>query len=106
MEFQDDKVPRRTVAIYDYSQHNHGGGWILIQTGVAVQPRTTIERDDFQILMPGGRAVPLPTQKQFLADSARITQLRQKRDDLLPQRAQLFPQEHVHRHLALLRAPW
>jgi len=75
VEFRDDKV--HAVAIYDYSQRNHGGGWILIQTGVAVQPRTTIKRDNFQILMPGGRAVPLPTQKQFLADSARITQLRQ-----------------------------
>ena len=75
VEFQDDKV--HAVAIYDYSQRNHGGGWILIQTGIAVQPRTTIKRDNFQILMPGGRAVPLPTQQQFLADSARITQLRQ-----------------------------
>ena len=75
VEYTDERV--QAVAIYDYSQRNHGGGWILIQTGVAVQPRTTIKRDNFQILMPGGRAVPLPTQQQFLADSARITQLRQ-----------------------------
>ena len=75
VEFQDDRV--HAVAIYDYSQRNHGGGWILIQTGVAVQPRTTIKRDNFQILMPGGRALPLPTQKQFLADSAPLTQLQQ-----------------------------
>ena len=75
VEFQDDKV--HGVAIYDYSQRNHDGRWILIQTGIAVQPRTTITRDNFQIVMPGGRVVPLPMQKQFLADSARITQLRQ-----------------------------
>src|SRR6185436_9872098 len=75
VEFQDDKV--HAVVIYDYSQRNHAGGWILIQTGIAVQPRTTIKRENFHILMPGGRAVPLPTQRQFLEDSARITQLRQ-----------------------------
>jgi hypothetical protein len=75
VESHDDKV--HAVAIYDYSQRNHDGDWILIQTGIALQPRTTIKRNNFQIVMPGGRAVPMPTQQQFLADSARITQLRQ-----------------------------
>jgi hypothetical protein len=42
-----------------------------------VSQRTTVQRENFQIVMPGGRVVPLPTQEQFLDDSARITQLRQ-----------------------------
>ena len=37
IEFQDDTV--QTVAIYDYSQRNHDGAWLLVQTGVAVHER-------------------------------------------------------------------
>src|SRR5262245_16494729 len=90
VEFQDDNV--HAVAIYDYSQRDHGGAWILIQTGVAVQPRTTIKRDNFRIAMPGGREVLLPTQQQFLADSTRITQLRQNATIFYRNVRSYFPQ--------------
>ena len=75
IQFRDEKV--HMVAVYDYSQRNHDGAWIILQAGVAVSQRTTVQRENFQIVMPGGRVVPLPTQEQFLDDSARITQLRQ-----------------------------
>lgn len=75
IEFRDDRV--HMVSVYDYSQNNHDGPWILLQAGVAVKERTTVKRENFQIVMPGGRMVPLATQEQFLADSARITQVRQ-----------------------------
>ena len=103
VEFQDDKV--HAVAIYDYSQRNHGGGWILIQTGIAVQPRTTIKRDNFQILMPGGRACSPPKQQQFLADSARITQLRQNATIFNRNVRSIFPRARSQTRCASSRSP-
>jgi hypothetical protein len=67
----------QAVAIYDYSQRNHNQAWLLVQFGVALYQRAVVRRDSFQIVMPGGRAVPLATQEQFLDDGARIRQLRQ-----------------------------
>ena len=75
VEYADEKV--QAVAIYDYSQRNHDGAWLLVQVGVALQERGAVTRDSFSVTMPGGRAVPLATQEQFLADSQQITKLRQ-----------------------------
>jgi len=75
VEYRDERV--QAVAIYDYSQRNHDGAWLLVQVGLALRERGTVTRDSFSVVMPDGRAVPLATQEQFLADSARITQLRQ-----------------------------
>ena len=74
----------QAVAIYDYSQRNHGGAWLLVQVGVALRERGAVKRDSFSIVMPGGRVVPLATQEQFLADSAAIR--------LLQQNARIFQQ--------------
>jgi len=75
IQFQDNTV--HMVALYDYSQRNHDGAWLLLQTGVAVKKRTTVNRGNFHIEMPDGRTVPLPSQEVFLADSAQITKVRQ-----------------------------
>ena len=75
VEYKDDRV--QAVAIYDYSQRNHGGAWLLVQVGVALRERGPVKRESFSIVMPGGRVVPLATQEQFLADSAAIRQLQQ-----------------------------
>jgi hypothetical protein len=75
VQYEDDKV--RAVAIYDYSQRNHQTPWLLVQTGIAVHQRTDVRRENFHIVMPGGRTVPVATQQQFLAEAARIEQLRQ-----------------------------
>ena len=75
VEYMDEKV--QAVAIYDYSQRNHDGAWLLVQIGVALRERGEVKRDSFTVVMPGGRVVPLATQEQFLADSAKITKLRQ-----------------------------
>src|SRR5262245_40819874 len=56
IQFRDEKV--HMVAVYDYSQRNHDGPWIILQAGVAVSQRTTVQRENFQIVMPGGRVVP------------------------------------------------
>ncbi|HZI78416.1 MAG TPA: hypothetical protein VFD69_02825 [Vicinamibacterales bacterium] len=75
VEYKDEKV--QAVAIYDYSQRNHDGAWLLVQIGVALRERGAVKRDSFSVVMPGGRNVPLATQEQFLADSPQITKLRQ-----------------------------
>ena len=75
VQYRDEMV--QAVAIYDYSQRNHNQAWLLVQFGVALYQRAVVRRDSFQIVMPGGRAVPLATQEQFLDDGARIRQLRQ-----------------------------
>ncbi len=75
VEYRDEKV--QAVAIYDYSQRNHDGAWLLVQIGVALSERGAVKRDSFTVVMPGGRVVPLATQEQFLADSQQITKLRQ-----------------------------
>ena len=102
IQFQDETV--HMVALYDYSQRNHDGAWLLLQTGVAVKKRTTVNRGNFHIEMPDGRTVPLPSQEVFLADSAQITKLRQNArifdHDVKP----YFPGEPAHRFAALLRA--
>lgn len=75
VEYKDEKV--QAVAIYDYSQRNHETDWLLVQVGVALRERGAVKRESFSVTMPGGRVVPLATQEQFLADSAKITKLRQ-----------------------------
>jgi hypothetical protein len=75
VEYKDEKV--QAVAIYDYSQRNHDGAWLLVQVGVALRERGAVKRESFSVVMPGGRTVPLATQEQFLADSPQITKLRQ-----------------------------
>ena len=75
VEYRDEKV--QAVAIYDYSQRNHETDWLLVQVGVALRERGAVKRESFSVTMPGGRVVPLATQEQFLADSAKITKLRQ-----------------------------
>ena len=75
VEYKDEKV--QAVAIYDYSQRNHDTDWLLVQVGVALRERGAVKRESFTVVMPGGRVVPLATQEQFLADSAKITKLRQ-----------------------------
>ena len=58
IQFQDDTL--HMVALYDYSQRNHDGAWLVLQTGVAVKERTTVNRSNFHIRTPEGRTVPSP----------------------------------------------
>ena len=89
VQYRDEKL--QAVAIYDYSQRNHGQAWLLVQFGVALSERAVVRRDSFQIVMPGGRAVPLATQEQFLDDGARIRQLRQNARIFQQQLLAYFP---------------
>ena len=74
--YKDDKA--QAVAIYDYSQRNHDGPWLLVQTGIALRERGQIKRDSISLIPPDGRVVPLASQEQFLEGAAEIREFRQK----------------------------
>jgi hypothetical protein len=73
--YKDDTV--QVVAIYDYSQRNHDGAWLLVQTGIALRERGEIKRDSISLVAPDGRVIPLASQEQFLEDAPQIRKLRQ-----------------------------
>jgi hypothetical protein len=75
VEYKDNKV--HVVAIYDYSQRNHDGPWLLVQTGIALRERGQIKRENISLIAPDARVVPLATQEQFLEAAAEIRELRQ-----------------------------
>jgi hypothetical protein len=89
VQYEEERV--RAVAIYDYSQRNHNQAWLLVQFGVALYKRADVHRESFHLVMPGGRKVPLATQKQFLADGARIQQFRQNAGIFRRNLANYFP---------------
>ena len=78
IQFQDDTV--HMMALYDYSQRNHDGAWLLLQTGVSVKKRTTVNRGNFHIEMPSfsqhlvsalGASSILP-QRRFFEEKTRV----------------------------------
>ena len=73
--YKDDNV--QMVAIYDYSQRNHDGAWLVVQTGIALRERGEIKRDSLSLVAPDGRVIPLASPEQFLAEAAEIRALRQ-----------------------------
>jgi hypothetical protein len=75
VEYKDDNV--HVVAIYDYSQRNHDGPWLLVQTGIALRERGQIKRENISLIAPDARVVHLATQEQFLEAAAEIRKLRQ-----------------------------
>lgn len=89
VQYEDEQL--KAVAIYDYSQRQHNQPWLLVQFGVAPSERTEVRRESFYIITPDQRKVPLATQQQFLADSARIQQLRQNAKIYYRDLANYFP---------------
>ena len=73
--YKDDTV--QMVAIYDYSQRNHDGAWLVVQTGIALRERGEIKRDSISMVAPDGRVIPLASQEQVLEEAAQIRKLRQ-----------------------------
>ena len=63
IEYRDDTV--HLVAAYYYSQLNHETRWLLIETGLTTEIRTTIPREAFWLISPAGIKVPLAAQERF-----------------------------------------
>ena len=65
------------VAAYEYSQRNHDGAWVLIQFAVVTKERIAFHRDQFSLVRPDERRVPLATQQMFIDDQPVLTRLLQ-----------------------------
>ena len=52
------------VANYDYSQRNHSGPWLLIDTALGSADRFVLHRTNFRIVTPAGQSIPLASQQQ------------------------------------------
>jgi hypothetical protein len=75
-EFKDDRI--QVVAAYYYSQFNHDSPWLLIQLGALGEQVMEIERDQIELVTPGGRVVRLASQSRWASDSRRNTLLLQQ----------------------------
>ena len=81
------------AANYDYSQKNHDAVWLLIDVALGSNTRFVLHRNDFSLVMPGGRTIKLASQEQGEADPNGINTLiqnarihRQNLDGYFPQR--------------------
>jgi hypothetical protein len=75
-EFRDDRI--QVAAAYYYSQFNHDSPWLLIELGALGQQATEINRNQIELITPGGRAVRLATQARWAQDSRRNALLLQQ----------------------------
>ena len=67
----------KAVASYGYSQEHHDSAWLLIEFAVVAKERIAVHRNEFTLLTPDERRVPLATQQQFLDDHQVLTPLLQ-----------------------------
>jgi hypothetical protein len=81
------------AANYDYSQRNHDTAWLLIDVALGSNTRFVLHRNDFTLVIPGGRTIKLASQEQGEADPNGINTLiqnarihRQNLDGYFPQR--------------------
>lgn len=86
------------VVNYDYSQTNHDGRWLLIDVALGSVNRFVLHRNDFTLVTPGGKTIPLATQQQGEADADQINLLiqnakihRKNLDSYFTQRARHEP---------------
>jgi hypothetical protein len=87
-EFKDDSV--QVVAAYYYSQRNHDSPWLLIELGALAQQPARIDRKDIDLVMPGGRVVPLATQERWGSQIQRNKQFMQQVEPTRHQVASYF----------------
>ena len=63
------------VAAYYYSQRHHGSRWIVIDTAMSTEERSLLHRDAFALRTPGGREIPLATQRRVGEDTVNVQKL-------------------------------
>ncbi len=67
VEYRDDAV--HLVAAYYYSQLNHETRWLLIETALTTEARTTIPREAFRLMTPTGVEIALASQERFFRET-------------------------------------
>lgn len=65
----------RAVASYDYSQANHSGAWLLLDFAVQTRPPTVYRREQFSLLTPDERRIPLASHDQVVSERPALTTL-------------------------------
>lgn len=65
------------VVNYEYSQRTHGGPWLLVEFALGTRHRVAIARDQFSLVLPDERRLPLASHQQYIDESAVVTTLYQ-----------------------------
>lgn len=63
------------VASYDYSQANHDGPWLLVDFAIQTKSPTVYKREQFALVTPDEKRLPLATHEQYLSERADLTKL-------------------------------
>src|SRR5688572_26215421 len=73
IEFSNDGT--RAVASYEYSQKNHDSAWLLLDFAVQTLPPTVYRREQFTLITPDERRIPLASHEQYLGERSDLTRL-------------------------------
>lgn len=73
VEYRDQDV--HVLAAYYYSQRHHESRWIVIDAALSTEERSLLARNAFSLRTPGGREIPLATQRRVGEDTVTVQQL-------------------------------
>ena len=76
------------VVSYEYAQRNHDTPWLITQMAFQPTRRVELKRDQFALITPDGRRLPLASRKEMGAERAVVAHLSQQAavatSDLMP----------------------
>ena len=76
------------VVSYEYAQRNHDTPWLITQMAFQPTHRVELKRDQFGLITPDGRRLPLASRKEMGAERAVVAHLSQRAalatSDLMP----------------------
>lgn len=104
VDYRDGDI--QVVAAYYHSQLNHDSRWIMIETAISTNELTTIHRNDIALRTPGGREIPLATQRRVGEDVKRIEQLLQNARVVTHNVVSYFPQRDYAEPMQLFTLPF
>jgi hypothetical protein len=73
VEYRDQDA--HIVAAYYYSQRHHESRWIVIDAVLSTEKRSLVPREAFALRTPGGREIPLATQRRVGEDTVNVEKL-------------------------------
>jgi len=73
VEYRDEDA--HIVAAYYYSQRHHESRWIVIDAVLSTDKRSLLPREAFALRTPGGRVIPLATQRRVGEDTVNVEKL-------------------------------
>jgi len=73
VEYRDQDA--HIVAAYYYSQRHHDSRWLVIDAVLSTEKRSLVPREAFALRTPGGREIPLATQRRVGEDTVNVEKL-------------------------------